>query len=347
MINIKCEFDESDRINRAHGAAFGMDKFRIVFFDEIRDVSQIVMLYYLSLNWATNPEALKKMRRDDDRYPPEFGLYAVTPDGAVAGGVFLMKIPVETTKGKVMVGGISAVATRPGFQRMGIMTALVDRCHGYFVEYGLDYGFLTTAQTRVAHSFYEKMGYKDLKIDGIAWKLARKPPLPLDERIIATNYEEQNAAEVDEVFKNATENSYGFIYRPPNFLKARYDCGRIEPLKNMRLAKRNGKIVGYAYWDSSVQIHTCVEILALDKSSFMALLADAENRFLGEFLAVRCEGLVNDEIAWLRYAGYTVGVPSYGVTMVKSLGGRMSLGSMKQLFGVDEGLFRVGEWDST
>lgn len=324
-----------------------MDKFRIVFYDEVTDVSQIVMLYYLSLNWSTNPKALKRMRRDDDRYAPEFGLYAVNPDGTVIGGVLLMQIPVETMKGKVVVGGISAVATRPGFQRMGVMTDLVNRSHEYFAEHGLDYSFLTTSKTRVAHGFYEKMGYMDLKTDEIAWKLARKPSLTHDKRIVITGFEEQNAVGVYEIFKNATKDSYGFIYRPPNFLGARYECGKIEPLKKMRLAKQNGKVSGYAYWDSASQINTCEEILALDESSFKTLLSDAEARFSDEFLAVRCKGLIDNEIGWLRSAGYTTGIPTSGVVMVKSLNGHAGLDGIKRLFGVDKGLFRMGEWDST
>lgn len=326
---------------------FQMDKFRVVFYDEIKDVSQIIMLYYLSLNWATNPEALKRMRRDDDRYASEFGLYAVTPDDTVAGGVFLMVIPVETTKGKVNVGGISAVATRPEFQRMGVMTALVERCHEYFAERSLEYSFLTTAKIRVAHGFYEKMGYVDFRTEEIAWKSTRKPTLRLGRGIVVTGFRQQNVVDVDEVFKNVTRGSYGFIHRPPNFLKARYECGKIEPLKKMRLTKQNGRVLGYAYWNPTSMIHTCEEILAVNETSFLSLLADAETTHPDEFLAIRCEGLTHNEIGWLRSAGYTTDIPSYGVVMVKSLKEKTSLGSIRRVFGADRGLFRMGEWDST
>jgi len=329
-----------------YGLVVEMDEFRIVYFKELDDVFQIATLYYLSLNWPATPMVLEELRQNDDRYTPEFGIFAVTSDGTVIGGVLLMEIPTETLDGKLIVGGINAVATRPGYQRRGVMINLIARCHEYFAEHQLDYSFLTTSRSLGAHHLYRKLGYKDLVVREVAWKHIKEPRLSYDKGIAVTSFQEENNFDVDNIFGNATEGSYGFVYRPTNFLKARCD-GRLVPLEKMRLAKRNNEITGYAYWESSWQVSTCLEILALDKSSFVMLLADAENRFQNEIFVVHCGGLSRREIDWLRSAHYHAGVQTYGVVMVKSLKGPTNLRSIKSLFVVNKGGFRMGVWDST
>lgn len=325
-----------------------MDKFRIVYYSELDDVFQGTTLFYLSLGWPATPEVLEELRRNDDRYTQEFGVFAVNHDGAVMGGVLLMEIPTKTLKGKLIVGALNAVATRPGYHRRGVMTTLITRIHKYFAQHQRDYSFLTTARSLGAHSMYEKLGYKDLLVGEIAWKLAREPPFRHDKKIVVASFQEENNSDVDKIFREATKGSYGFVYRPTNFLKARAGhFSEFAPKKNMRLAKRNDEISGYAYWESSPQRSYCGEILALDKSSFVSLLADAENRFRNKFLVISCVGLGKREIDWLRLARYHTGIQTYGTVVVKSLRGDTNLESIKSLFGVNKGLFRMGSWDST
>lgn len=329
-----------------YGPMVEMDEIRIVYFKELSDISQIATLYYLSLNWLATPKVLEELRQNDDRYTPEFGIFAVTSDGTVIGGVLLMEIPTETLEGKLIVGGINAVATRPGYQRRGIMTTLLTRCHEYFAEHQLDYSFLTTSRSLGAHYLYHKLGYRDLVDREIAWKHAKEPRPNHDKGIAVTSFQKGNNLDVDKIFRGATEGSYGFVYRPTNFLKARCE-GRLIPLEKMRLAKRNNETSGYAYWESSWHVSTCMEILALDKSSFVTLLADAENKLENELLVVHCGGLSKHEIDWLRSAHYHTGIQTYGTVMVRSLKGATKLRSLKPLFGVNKRLFRMGIWDST
>lgn len=325
-----------------------MHKFCIVYFDELDDVFQRTSLYHLSLNWPVTPEFLKEKRKEDDRYVPEFGLFAIDNDAIVIGGVFLMKIPTRTIDGKLMVGGINAVATRPGYQRRGVMTSLMAKCHQYFEEHQLNYSFLTTSQSLGAHSMYQKLGYKDLLIREVAWKQIGKPSLH-NKKFAVANFQEANKSDVTRVFKETTKDSYGFIYRPADFLKARINgpFSTPSPVENMRLTKRNDEIFGYAYWESSSQFSICTEILALDKSSFTSLLADAENRFQNKALVINCSGLSKREIDWLQSAHYNTKVQTYGTVMVKSIKEHTKLESIKHLFGVDKGLFRMGVWDYT
>lgn len=154
---------------------------------------------------------------------------------------------------------------------------------------------------------------------------------------------------MDRIFRKATEGSYGFVFRQEKFLKAlgvRFFLG-FAPKEKMRLVKRDDEISGYAYWESSSKVSACKEILALDKSSFVSLLADAEKRFQNKFLVISCEGLTKREIDWLQSARYHTGVQTYGTVMVKSLGEPVKMESIEILFGVDKGLFRMGAWDST
>ncbi|NIO36318.1 GNAT family N-acetyltransferase [Candidatus Bathyarchaeota archaeon] len=325
-----------------------MGRFRIVYYDELDDVFQITILYYLSLGWPATPKVLEELRRNDDRYMPEFGMFAVDQDGTVMASVLLMEIPTKTLNGKLNVGGLNAVATRPGYHRRGVMTTLITRIHEYFMQHQLDYSFLTTAQSLGAHSMYEKLGYKDLMIRERAWKMAREPPLRYDEKIVVTKFQEENGSEIDKIFREATEGSCGFVYRPTNFLKARFGhSSEFAPEKKMRLAKRRDEISGYAYWESSSRVSACEEILALDKSSFVSLLADAEKRFRNKLLVIHCGGLSKREVDWLQSAGFHTGIQTYGTVVVDFLRGDTNLESIKSLFGVSKGLFRMGTWDST
>lgn len=325
-----------------------LDKYSIAYFDEIGDVFQLTFLYHLSLNWPVTPELLKEKRQNDDRYVPEFGVFAVTNDGTVIGGVFLMQIPTRTINGKLMVGGINAVATRPGYQRRGVMTALMARCHKYFSEHHLVYSFLTTSQSLGAHSLYQKLGYKDLLVREIAWKQAERTTL-LDKKFEAKNFQEENYSDVNRIFREVTKGSHGFVFRPTDFLKARTNgpFPKPSPKENMIFVKHNDEISGYAYWESSPQFNICMEILAIDKSSFTSLLADAENRFHGKVLVINCSGLGRHEVDWLQSMHYTTGVQTYGTVMVKSVRGHTNLEKIRSLFGVDKGCFRMGLWDYT
>ncbi len=325
-----------------------MVRFSIVYFDELDDVSQLSSLYHLSLDWPVTPELLRMKRKKDDRYVPEFGLFAVANDDTVIGGVLLMQIPTRTVNGKLMVGGINAVATRPGYQRRGVMTALMARCHKYFEEHQRDYSFLTTSQSLGAHSMYQKLGYKDLSVREIAWKHVGKPSVS-NKKFLIRNFQETDKSDVTRVFREATKDSYGFVYRQADFLNARINGPFLKPspMKNMRIVRRNEKVLGYAYWESSPQFSMCEEILASDRSSFTSLLADAENRFPNRALIIRCSGLIKREINWLQSANYNTRVQTYGTVMIKSIREQTNLESPKSLFGVDKGLFRMGTWDST
>lgn len=325
-----------------------MNKSRIVWYDELDDLSQLTSLYHLSLNWSVTPELFEKKRQNDDRYVPEFGLFSATSDDMIVGAVFLMEILTRTLKGKLLVGGINAVATRPGYQRRGVMTALMTRCHEYFHERRLEYCFLTTSQTLGAYTMYKKLGYNDLAIREIAWKQAETPTLP-DKTLAVTDFQKEDNSEVARIFREATKGSYGFVYRPENFLEARIDgpFTKPEPTKNMRLAKLNDRVDGYIYWEPSPQLGICTEILALDKSSFLSLLANAKKTFLNKALVIHCQGLTKREKKWLQSAHYRTGIPTYGTVMIKSLRSQTALRSMRTLFGVDQDLFRMGVWDST
>jgi len=324
-------------------------EFNIVFFDEIDDPLKVTLLFQLSLSFTATPKVLEELRANDDRYTLEFGIFALTETGDVAAGHLLMKISTETAAGRLDVGGVNAVGTHPGFARRGAMTAIMAASHNYFKEHGLEYSVLTTSRSLGAMMLYERVGYVELARSTVAMKYPNQPRMSAQSEINIRPYSDEDLSHVDRVFVQAVAGSYGFIHRPNNFLKARnHTIGLyINPKEKLRVARREGTVSGYAYWESNPYLSVAHEILALDRSSFHALLADAEQRNPEGGILVRCGGLTKLEVGWIKEAGYQGPIESYGRTIIKSLTGKTDSERMKALYGVTLGKFRVGLWDNT
>jgi GNAT superfamily N-acetyltransferase len=322
---------------------------RIVYFDEVGDPYQITLLLQLSLHFSATPEYLQKIRVSDDRYAPEFGIFAVDPNGTVVAGHLLMHIATETINGRLHVGGVNAVGTRPDFTRRGIMTRLMTRTHEYFIDRDLEYSVLTTSDRLVAALLYEKLGYVELDRSRIAVKYPTRPRAPVSPDVSVRPFSEEDRPIVTKVFRAAVAGSYGFIHRPHDFLKARNGSvdKEIRPAEKLRIARRGRKPTGYAYWEPNPRVTEAYEILALDSSSFQALLADAETRRPNTSVWVWCDGLTRRELDWLKNAGYEVPIEAYGRALIKYLNGKTHSARMKKMYGVDAGNFRLGIWDGT
>jgi GNAT superfamily N-acetyltransferase len=326
-----------------------LSDFRIVYFDEIDDPLKVTLLFQLSLSFTATPKVLEELRANDDRYTPEFGIFALTERGEVAAGHLLMKISTETTVGRLDVGGVNAVGTHPSFARRGGMTAVMNASHKYFREHRLEHSVLTTSRTLGAIMLYERLGYVELTRSTLAMKYPNQPRMSAQSEINIRPYSDEDLSQIDRVFKEAVAGSYGFIHRPNNFLKARnHTIGLyINPKEKLRVARREGMVSGYAYWESNPHLSVAHEILALDRSSFHALLADAEQRNPERGMLVRCSGLTKLEIGWIKEAGYQGPIESYGRAIIKSLTGETDPERMKALYGVRLGKFRIGLWDNT
>ena len=324
-------------------------EFKIVFFDEIDDPLKVTLLFQLSLSFTATPKVLEELRANDDRYTPEFGIFALTEEGEVAAGHLLMKISTETTVGRLDVGGVNAVGTHPTFARRGAMTVVMNAAHKYFKQHGLEHSVLTSSSSLVAMTLYERLGYVELARSTLALKYPNQPRTSAQSEISIRPYSDEDLSQIDRVFREATAGSYGLIHRPNNFLKARnHTIGLdINPNQKLRVARREGAVSGYAYWESNPNLSAAHEILALDRSSFHALLADAEQRNPEAGILVRCSGLTKLEIGWIKEAGYQGPIESYGRAIIKSLTGKSDSEKMKALYGVRLGNFRVGLWDNT
>jgi GNAT superfamily N-acetyltransferase len=323
--------------------------YRIAFFDEIHDPYKVTLIFQLSLYWPAIPRLLQELRSNDDRYAREFGIFAVMQDGTVASGLLLMRISTQTTQGRLEVGGINAVSTRPDFARRGLMTAITNRAHEYFREQSLEYSVLTTSKRLVAMTMYQQLGYGEVDHSEVAVKYPNQPRIPSPKDALVRSFSETDVDSIDNVYKRAVEGSTGFIYRPKNFLKARnYTSGcEIKPTQNMRLVESGGSVTGYAYWDSNPRISEAPEIMALDEVSFHALLADAEHRNPDGAVMVWCDGLTDREIGWLRKAGFQGPLEAYGRFLVKPLKQKTDPNRIREMYGVELGKFRMGLWDGT
>lgn len=322
--------------------------FRIVYFDEVDDPYKVTTLFQLSLFYPATPKLLGEIRKNDDRYTDEFGIFAVTEDGAVAGGHLLMRIPTETVNGGLDVGGVNAVGTRPDFGRQGVMTAIMNATHQYFRDRNLELSVLTSSRRLGAMTMYEQLDYRELSRSSVALKHPNQSRTTMSPDIVVRPFSEDDVTNVDRVYRQVVSGSYGFIHRPSNFLKARkYAAGEMKPKENLKIAKRGEATTGYAYWESNPRLSEAYEIMALDAPSFQALLADAEQRNPEASVMVWCDGLTRVEVEWLREAGYQVPIEAYGRVMVKSLNESTDPSKMKSLYGVESGKFRLGPWDGT
>jgi len=326
-----------------------LQDYRIVFFDEIDDPYRVALIFQLSLSWPVNSRLLQELRSSDERYAREFGIFAVTRDGTVASGLLLMRIPTQTIQGRLEVGGVNAVGTRPDFARRGLMTAIMKRTHEYFRERGLEYSVLTTSKRLGAMTMYQRLGYSEIDHSEVAVKYPNQTRTRSPEDAIVRPFLETDSNNVYSAYKRAVQGSTGFIYRPENFLKARkYSMGiEIKPVENLRVVERGDSVTGYAYWEPSQRISEATEIMALDEASFHALLADAERRNPDATVMVLCDGLTDLEIGWLDRASYQAPLEAYGSFLVKSLKEKTDSNRIKRIYGVDSGKFRIGLWDGT
>jgi len=328
-----------------------MDDLRIVFFDEIDDPYKVTLLFHTSLSFAAMPSLLKEIRDNDDRYTPEFGIFAVTKSGTVAAGHLLMKITTETIDGRLEIAGVNAVGTRPDFSRRGIMTSVMKASHRYFLERGLRFGALTSSRRLGATMMYNGLGYVEVAHDILVAKYPNQPRTPAPSEIVVRGFMEDDVADIDNAYKKSVKGSYGFIHRPSNFLKARKygPSGEIKPGENLRIAQKGNsrELTGYAYWESNPHSSECYEIMAVNAASFHALLADAELRNPEAGIVIWCNGLTDLEMRWLQEANYQTPLEGYGSLLMKDLKGKTDLRKLKRIYGVESGRFRIGLWDGT
>jgi hypothetical protein len=259
-----------------------------------------------------------------------------------------MRIPTATTEGRLEVGGVNAVGTRPDFGRRGFMTAIMNTTHEYFREQGLEYSVLTTSKRLGAMRLYEQLGYVEIDHSDMAVKYPNQHRTSVPPEIVVRPFSEDDVAKVDNLYREAVRGSYGFIYRPSNFFKARkYAAGEVKPKENLRIAERGNMVTGYAYWDSTPRSSEAYEIMAVNAPSFNALLADAEQRNPDAGVVVWCDGLTNLEIGWLKDAGYLGSLEAYGRVLMKSLKEETDSKKIRGMYGVDLGKFRLGLLDGT
>jgi len=319
-----------------------------VYFDEITDPYQVTLLLQLSLFFTATPKVLEEMRANDGRYTREFGIFALAKDGTVAAGHLLMRIPTETTTERLDVGGVNAVATRPDFARRGIMTSIMSETHQYFRDQNLELSFLTTSERLGAMTMYQHLGYVELDRSHVAFKDPGQPRTPTPSAATVRAFSEEDVQDVDRIYREVVTGSYGFIHRPENFLKARkYAAMEIKPKENLRIVLQGDRTTGYAYWDSNPRLSEAHEIIALNRESFHALLAEAERRNPEACVLLWCDGLTSLEIGWLKDAAYQGPLETYGRAVIKNLNRKTDGRKLRLLYGVETEKFRLGLWDET
>jgi GNAT superfamily N-acetyltransferase len=136
---------------------------RILLYEELEPKDGLLPLLDHAFRWAFNPWTFPNSIEADPRLRGSGVGFCALENGRVVGFVGMLDLATRTLEGNVeYAGGIYGVASLPGYTRKGVCTTLMNRAHEHFKEKGYRFSLLGTSHTIVAHSLYEKLGYRDL-----------------------------------------------------------------------------------------------------------------------------------------------------------------------------------------
>jgi predicted acetyltransferase len=222
-----------------------------------------------------------------------------------------MDLTLRTVAGKMeKVGGLYGVATLPRYTRQGVCTTLINRAHGYFLEKGYRFSFLTTSPTIVAHALYSKLGYYDVGSLLSAYKMKEKTELHE-----ASKHETVSRWDYDkmlELFHEFVRSRTGFAVRDEPYLKML--------IRQYEISARECIITqeGYAIFKKEKKIARIRELVARSRREMSQLIGLVEDK--AKSIVIGRMGVWNPTVDQAyRSRGFTVLETGYGVLMVKEL----------------------------
>ncbi len=215
----------------------------IVDYREISD-SELTELSLACFEHTHTKERLNQMIKADRRLSDWGGeLYAVEGD-EVLGVVGLLYPKARTKNDEVIeVGGIRNVCSRPSASRSGVAKKLMEEAHD-ILKKKVEYSFLMTSASSVAHSLYQKLGYEDIYVPPKAFK--KREDIGSDVRFEA----EKDPGYVRSVYMRSIENLTGLVVREKCFWEMAKTRGWPEN-EDVKIAYKDGERIGYTMFDSS------------------------------------------------------------------------------------------------
>jgi predicted acetyltransferase len=282
----------------------------IVTFRELKTKDDFMMLMDMAFWWPLTPQAMEEKISSDIRLKSgPVGFCAVEHDRLV-GYVGVMDIPTRTAAGDIeTVGGISAVATNPGFARRGICKTLMQKAHQYFHSQNYRFSFLCTGRTIIAYSIYRKMGYGEVeavnKLKAV-YKVLRKP----HPREVKTG-PQIDPAKAYAIYQEFVRGKVGLVVRQEDFVSMYARRKRFHP--KMSILKPNG----YAFLLDSENTTKVRDMASLSYDTYGELIDETE--LLAQNAVIN--GSVADDrlVELYRSKGYSVQEGHNGVVMVKAL----------------------------
>jgi len=189
---------------------------KILTYGELGSKDELLPLLDHAFRWPFNQKAFENLIRLDSRLKNgAVGFCAVEKD-RLLGHVGVMDLCTLKLDGELEpVGGIYGVATMPAHLRKGICTALMNRAHEYFREKDYRFSFLGTGHQLVAHSLYEKLGYKDFFDVPSAYKTIQSKNV---KPAVKEKAEKVDLSKVLEIYNRRMKGRTGFVVRDEEFL---------------------------------------------------------------------------------------------------------------------------------
>ncbi|MCJ7429839.1 GNAT family N-acetyltransferase [Candidatus Bathyarchaeota archaeon] len=297
---------------------------KILAYSELESKDELFPLMDHAFRWPFNQSAFENLIRLDPRLKNSVVGFCAVEKSGVLGYVGVMDLRTRKLDGELEpTGGIYGVATMPNHLRKGVCTALMNRAHEYFRERGYRFSFLGTGHSLVAHSLYEKLGYRDSLDIPSAYKTIQSKNA---EPFVKEKVGKVDLGKVLEIYNRSVKGRTGLVVRDEEFL--------MMLKKNERLTDKQYIVgeEGYAIvqdikyaWVNGILIRELVSSNAKEANRLLGLVERRARNLI-------CDRAVLDDDLLRVYEsrGYVVLKKGQGVIMAKPLTADASL---KQSYG--------------
>ncbi len=252
---------------------------RIVPFDDLTDRQHADRaLLSLAAFGVAVPRTLVEKRRRVFPEPEYVSLHAVDRD-RVVGQLSVVRFPYAFREGIETVAGLAALSTHPGRARTGIARSLLAEAHAREEGAGIRHVTLWTNASWGAYRLYQELGYRD--VYSSPW--AVRPPRPAGDRparvrgaISVRPGRPRDAGFLEELHQRFVRDRLGFR-RAPGRLRLQIRLGELSPPRDLLVAVRDRKPVGYAHLSRTPFRTICDEVVA-ESPAVRRALVDAVAR---------------------------------------------------------------------